>query len=255
MSNLPDARQPSSKSNASDWEDDLGLELTPMSADKSARRLRPLPTNGPVAMVETAFLASTASLIWLVNYYFPPGPLLRIFFPLPTALVYLRWGSRAAWMSALVSGLLLAVLMGPPRSVLFVMPYAILGVQLGFMWMRNATWYSTIFIGALIGTLGFFFRVWLLSIMLGEDLWVYLTTQITQMLDWGLERLVDFGVIGLGTVGQPDLATIQLLATLMVLVSSILYLFTVHLAAWFLFERLGIAMPDPPNWVQVLLDE
>ncbi|HEY9861167.1 MAG TPA: hypothetical protein V6D16_16825, partial [Candidatus Obscuribacterales bacterium] len=61
-------------------------------------------TGAPLAMVETAFLASTASLIWLVNYYFPMGPLLRIFFPVPIALVYLRWGHRAAWMSALVSG-------------------------------------------------------------------------------------------------------------------------------------------------------
>jgi hypothetical protein len=42
-------------------------------------------------MVETAFLASTASLIWLINSYFPLGPVLRIFFPVPIALVYLRW--------------------------------------------------------------------------------------------------------------------------------------------------------------------
>jgi uncharacterized protein YybS (DUF2232 family) len=42
-------------------------------------------------MVETAFLASTAALIWLVNTYFPPGPILRLLFPLPMALVYLRW--------------------------------------------------------------------------------------------------------------------------------------------------------------------
>lgn len=75
------------------------------------------PQSGPVAMVETAFLASTAALIWLVNTYFPPGPVLRVFFPLPMALVYLRWGPRAAWMSALVAGLLLAVLMGPPRKI------------------------------------------------------------------------------------------------------------------------------------------
>ena len=66
----------------------------------------------PLSMVETAFLASTASLIWLINYYFPLGPVLRIFFPIPIALVYLRWGHRASWMSALVSGLLLSVLMG-----------------------------------------------------------------------------------------------------------------------------------------------
>jgi hypothetical protein len=40
-----------------------------------------LPSNpkAPLAMVETAFLASTASLIWLINYYFPLGPLRRFF--------------------------------------------------------------------------------------------------------------------------------------------------------------------------------
>ncbi|NES71958.1 MAG: DUF2232 domain-containing protein, partial [Okeania sp. SIO2D1] len=73
----------------------------------------------PIVLVETAFLASTASLIWFINYYFPLGPLLRVFFPVPIALLYLRWGNRAAWMGAAVSGLLLSVLMGPTRSILF----------------------------------------------------------------------------------------------------------------------------------------
>ncbi|MDY7024381.1 MAG: DUF2232 domain-containing protein, partial [Cyanobacteriota bacterium] len=63
----------------------------------------------PLPMVETAFLASTASLIWFVNYYFPIGPVLRVFFPLPMALLYLRWGKREAWMGALTSLLLLTV--------------------------------------------------------------------------------------------------------------------------------------------------
>ncbi|HEY9878779.1 MAG TPA: DUF2232 domain-containing protein [Leptolyngbyaceae cyanobacterium] len=210
---------------------------------------------GPLVMVETAFLASTASLMWLVNTYFPPGPILRILFPLPMALVYLRWGGRAAWMSALVSGLLLAVLMGPPRSLLFVMPYAILGVQLGFLWIRQANWYASIGLGTIIGTLGFFFRVWLMSILLGEDLWVYLTSQVTQLLNWILDRLIDFGLIGLGAVGEPNLAAVQALAAVMVVLSNIVYLFTVHLAAWLLLERLGTSMPAPPGWVQTLLED
>lgn len=50
----------------------------------------------PLKMVETAFLASAASLIWFINYYFPLGPLLRIFFPVPIALVYLRWGQSGS---------------------------------------------------------------------------------------------------------------------------------------------------------------
>ena len=87
----------------------------------------PLPQRSPrnrrtLMVVETAFLASTGSLIWLINYYFPLGPVLRIFFPVPVALAYLRWGSRAAWMTAVVSGLLLSVLMGPTRSIVFLIP-------------------------------------------------------------------------------------------------------------------------------------
>lgn len=241
------------------WQDDF-FQTPPVKAKPESYRsgVAAAPHQlkaGPLVMVETAFLASTASLIWLVNYYFPPGPLLRIFFPVPTALIYLRWGPRAAWMSALVTGLLLAILMGPPRSILFVMPYGLLGVQLGFMWRRRSNWYSAIALGALLGTLGFFFKVWLLSIMLGEDLWVYLTTQITEFLTWLLNRLIAFGVLELGSVGPPNLLTIQVLSIALVVVSDIVYLFTVHLAAWFLFERLGTVMPAPPNWVQVLLDD
>ena len=111
----------------------------------------------PLQMVETAFLASAASLIWFINFYFPLGPLLRIFFPVPIALVYLRWGSRAAWMAALVSGLLLSVLMGPTRSILFVMPYGLLGVLLGTTWHRRSPWAISIGLGTLLGVVGSFF--------------------------------------------------------------------------------------------------
>jgi uncharacterized protein YybS (DUF2232 family) len=40
-----------------------------------------------------------------------------------------------------------------------------------------------------------------------------------------------------------------------VLCSDFIYLFTVHLAAWLLLERLGNPIPNPPRWVQVLMDD
>lgn len=200
----------------------------------------------PLVMVETAFLASTCSLIWLINYYFPMGPLLRIFFPVPIALVYLRWGNRAAWMSALVSGLLLSVLMGPTRSILFFIPYGLMGVQLGALWRRRANWLFSIGTGAMIGTFGFFFRFWLLSLLLGEDLWVYMTTQVMDLAEWGFVKL--------GLLQEPSLALIQVIAVGIVIVNNIVYLFVVHLVALLLLDRLGNPIPRPPNWVQVLLD-
>ncbi|MBW4576573.1 MAG: DUF2232 domain-containing protein [Aphanothece sp. CMT-3BRIN-NPC111] len=200
----------------------------------------------PLILVETAFLASTASLIWLFNYYFPLGPVLRIFFPVPIALVYLRWGNRASWMSALVSGLLLSVLMGPTRSILFFIPYGLMGVQLGALWRRQSSWVFSIAIGSLIGTFGFFFRFWLLSILLGEDLWVYLMNQMTQLAEWGFVKL--------GWLAVPSLPLIQAIAVGMIVIQNIFYLFVVHLVALLLLDRLGNPIPRPPAWVQVLLD-
>jgi uncharacterized protein YybS (DUF2232 family) len=202
--------------------------------------------DAPLRLVETAFLASTASLIWLVNYYFPLGPLLRVFFPVPIALVYLRWGNRASWMSALVSGLLLSVLMGPTRSILYVIPFGIMGVLLGGLWRRKASWSISISLGALIGTIGFFFRFWLLSALVGQDLWVYLTAQVTEMVEWVLVKL--------GWLSVPSLSAIQAIAAGMILVNNIIYLFVVHLVALLLLDRLGNPIPRPPNWVQVLID-
>ncbi|XPM56638.2 MAG: hypothetical protein EDM05_000570 [Leptolyngbya sp. IPPAS B-1204] len=103
--------------------------------------------------------------------------------------------------------------------------------------------------------MGFFTRVALLSVFLGEDLWSYLTNRITDLIQWALSKLVAWGLLGLEVLGQTNLTTIQIATVGVVLVSDFVYLFTVHLAAWLLLERLGSPIPDPPHWVQVLMDE
>ncbi|HEY9658063.1 MAG TPA: DUF2232 domain-containing protein [Allocoleopsis sp.] len=220
---------------------------------RSTSYTRTLPP--PLVMVETAFLASTAGLLWLVSYYLSIGPWMRILFPTPIALAYLRWGHRASWMTAIVSGLLLSVLMGPYLSILFFIPYGLLGVHLGAMWKRQAAWFPSIATGTLIATSGFFFRIWLLSIFLGEDLWAYLTNRIADFIQWGLSKLIDWGLLGIDVLGQTNVTAVQLMTVGVVLCSDFVYLFTVHLAAWLLLERLGNPIPDPPHWVQVLMEE
>jgi uncharacterized protein YybS (DUF2232 family) len=205
-----------------------------------------LKVDAPLRMVETAFLASTASLIWFINFYFPLGPLLRIFFPVPIALVYLRWGSRAAWMGAVTSGLLLAVLMGPLRSLLFVVPFAFMGVLLGATWHRGVSWIVSITLGSLLGSLGVFFRLWILSVLSGEDLWVYLINQITEITAWIFLQLQ--------LLATPSVFLIQVGAIAVIVINNFIYLFVVHLAAWLLLERLGNPIPRPPRWVQALMD-
>jgi uncharacterized protein YybS (DUF2232 family) len=223
-------------------QENLSSDLT--TSQQSERS--PVKPDPPLAMVETAFLASTASLIYFINFYFPLGPLLRIFFAIPVAIVYLRWGMRAGWMASGVSGLLLAVLMGPIPSLLYVMPYGIMGVLLGAAWRRRSPWIMSIALGTLLGAIGFFFRFWLMSIWSGRDLWVYLIVEVTELAEWIFDKL--------GLLLQPSMLVIQVLALALVIASNLVYLFVVHLVAWLLLDRLGNPIPRPPHWVQVLMD-
>ena len=216
---------------------------SPVDSKKFVEPLRAAP---PLKMVETAFLASATSLIYFINYYFPLGPLLQIFFPVPIALLYLRWGRRAAWMGALVSFLLLSVLMGPTRSIVFVVPYGLMGVLLGVTWKRRSPWMVSIGLATLLGVFGVFFRLWLLLVLSGEDVWVYSITQVTNLLEWLFLKA--------GLLTQPSRVLVEASAIASVFINNIIYLFAVHLAAWFLFDRLGNPIPRPPRWVQVLMD-
>ncbi len=223
-------------------------DIVPDTQDPDARSpyVRKVDPASPIVLVETAFLASAASLVWLVNSYFPMGPILQVFFPVPIALIYLRWGSRAAWMGALVSGLLLSVLIGPARSIQYVMPFGVMGVLLGTLWYRRANWATSIAIATLLGVFGAFFRIGLLSVLSGDDLWLYGTNQITNLLEWLFVKL--------GLLMQPSLPLVQAVVIGMIFVQNMVYLFAVHLVSWFLCDRLNTPIPRPPHWVQVLLD-
>ena len=199
-----------------------------------------------IALVESAFLASTASLIWLIDYYFRLGPFLKMLFPLPIALVYLRRGRRASIMTTIVCGLLLGILMGPPRSIVYIIPYGLMGIQLGALWRNGASWYLSLLVGSFIGSFGFFFRFWLFSILLGEDLWIYVINQIRGLAEWIFLKL--------GILAEPTFITIQILAIAVVLVNNLIYSLTVHLVALLMLDRLHNPIPRPPNWIKIILD-
>lgn len=217
-------------------------ELNPRSTPKPINEVR----TSTLVLVETAFLASAGSLIWLINSYFPIAQVLRIFFPIPTILVYLRRGSRAANMSVLISGLLLTVLVGPTRSILYVIPYGVMGLQLGFMWKRKSSWLYSVTLGTIVFTMGMFFRVWVLSILLGEDVWFYSIGAFTNLAEWIFMKL--------GLLAVPSISVIEALAVAAIVFNSLIYSFAVHTVALLLMDRLEDPIPKPPEWIEILLD-
>lgn len=67
------------------------------------------------------------------------------------------------------------------------------------------------------------------------------------LLAWVFEKL--------GILIDPSLAAVQVVAVALVAVQSLGYVLLVHLVALLLMERLGHPIPDPPPWLQALIDE
>jgi uncharacterized protein YybS (DUF2232 family) len=126
------------------------------------------------------------------------------------------------------------------------MPYGFQGLLLGWLWTRRAKWWISIALATVLGTFGIFFKIWLLSVFLNQDLWVYFTTQVTELINWVLEKL--------GMFIQPSLELVQWSATAMIVINNVVYILVVHLVALLLLDRLGNPIPRPPQWIQVLLD-
>jgi uncharacterized protein YybS (DUF2232 family) len=198
-----------------------------------------------LALVETAFLASTASLGWLASFYLGLTPVLRLFLPIPLALATRRWGHRWGWLGLGTTFLLLSVLMGPPRGLAYIFRYGFLALLLGYHWRRGEGWGTTVVQGVGVGTVGFFGQITVLSVLVGENLWLYVTAQATQALEWVLDRL--------GILAQPEVSWIQVATVVLVMVNSAVYTFVVQLVAWALLERLDAPVPPPPPWLRVWL--
>lgn len=197
-------------------------------------------------LMETAYLASATALLWVALYYLPVGgPLFRLALPLPLALLQLRNGGRCGAEGLLVAALLLVALMGPIRGPLMLFPYGLLALWLGWGWSRGASWWLTWGLGLLIGTLGFLVRVAVLSVLVGENLWVVITTAAAGLLDQ-IGNLLNLG-------GGPDLTEVQLMALALVLFQNLVYVLALHAFAYWIFPRLQAPISEPPDLLRSLV--
>jgi hypothetical protein len=144
-----------------------------------------------------------------------------------------------------VTALLLLALMGPIRGPLVLFPYGFLALWLGWGWRRRLSWWITLPVGGLIGAVGFLVRVAVLSVMVGENLWVVITTAAAGLL----ERLLGLLALGPGF----DLMQVQLAALALVLIQNLLIVLCLHAVAYWIFPRLQSPISEPPPALRSLV--
>jgi uncharacterized protein YybS (DUF2232 family) len=118
--------------------------------------------------------------------------------------------------------------------------------MLGYLWRRRSPWSVSIFLGTILGSLGALFQLVFVSFLLGENVWVYITVQLTNFVAWVMQSV--------GSIDLPDLWLVQVLAAIGIVFSNVMYQFLVHLVAWLLLDRLGNPISPAPKWLQALLD-
>ena len=191
-------------------------------------------------IIETSYLAAASALIWVALYYLPiGGALFRLVLPLPLTFLQVRRNSRVGLEGVVLSVLLLVALMGPVRGPLMLFPYGLLALWLGWSWRRGISWWFSWGVGVFIGTTGFLVRVAVLSLLVGENLWVVITRAGSAFLD----GFLDLFHIPLA----PALLEVQLMALALIVLQELVYVLALHALAFWLFPRLNVEIPDPPR--------
>ena len=97
----------------------------------------------------------------------------------------------------------------------------------------------------MIGTTGFLVRVFFLSLLVGENLWVVITRAGSLLL----ERIIDLFQLQF----IPDITFIQLSALFLVVFQELIFVLTLHAVAFWIFPRLQAAIPSPPRALEALV--
>jgi len=206
----------------------------------------PLSKRKALKIVESSYLAAATSLIWIALYYLPiGGAVFRLALPLPLALLQIRRGVKTGLEGVMICVMLLTVLMGPFRGPLVLFPYGLLSLWLGYSWYKEWNWWLSWSVGVLIGTMGFLVRVFFLSILVGENLWVIIMRAGAALLEKGIDTF--------NLPLTPDMTQVQIAALCLVVTQEIVYVLCLHALAYWIFPRLKSYLPEPPALLENLI--
>ena len=206
----------------------------------------PLSKRKALKIVESSYLAAATALIWIALYYLPiGGAVFRLALPLPLALLQIRRGVKTGIEGVTICVMLLTALMGPLRGPLVLFPYGLLSLWLGYSWQKGWNWWLSWSVGVSIGTMGFLVRVFALSVLVGENLWVILTRAGAGLLEKGID------IFNLSFT--PDMRQVQIVALCLIITQEIVYVLCIHALAYWIFPRLKSSIPEPPALLETLI--
>lgn len=206
-------------------------------------------------LVEGALFAAVSVVLGLAGYFLPAiGLVVMFFWPVPVALVYIRHEARTAFLTVVVTGLVLSLVIGALQALFIVLISGSLGLALGFAYHRRFSGTATLLLmvgAALFATVA---SAVLSYYLLGISLY----QTMDQLFEETIKGLTLYEKIGL----QPEMvqamrdhllqakATVPLLIPSGLLVSAFFLAYLNLAAATPVLQRFGFQLPGLPPFRQ-----
>lgn len=191
-------------------------------------------------------MAALTVVLALAAVYVPLlGFVLTFFLPAPVAVVAVRHGAGAAFLSVAATAVLLALFLGPVQALAVVVVFAFLGLAFGFSLRRGWDAGRTILLGALAVAVTLALSVLLSRLVFHEDVLAMLLDAVEssarRLAAWNLptaRQTAEMLKAMMRQLKEQPLLFIAPVGASMVVLSAIYYA-----ALRPLFQRLGIAVP------------
>jgi uncharacterized protein YybS (DUF2232 family) len=147
------------------------------------------------SIVEGAFLSAITAILFLASLYIPLlGTLISFLCPLPIIMLCLRHTIKVAFISLVISFLLVSLLAGPFQGLIAILGFGALGIALGIAIKRKLSLLEIIFVASITSFISkvllMFIGLWLMDInplLLGLD-------QIDQSINQSLSFYKNMGL-------------------------------------------------------------
>ncbi|PNW81039.1 hypothetical protein CHLRE_07g340150v5 [Chlamydomonas reinhardtii] len=192
-------------------------------------------------LVETAMLAAVSGLAYLLSTILKLETSLGYFLPLPVVLAAMRGGGRAGWRTMSATCFLLVVLLGPLRAASYLWLHGLLAATLGSLWKARCGFWTCIAAGAAVRMLGQFAYLLMSSVMMNENMWALMLSNIYNMLDQISASL--------NISGAPSPLLVSCMVGSLLLVNSLTYNFLVQLVYRMLLGGMGYDLGSVPPLV------
>eukprot|EP00877_Chromochloris_zofingiensis_P005383 jgi/Chrzof1/14846/Cz09g18080.t1 len=196
-------------------------------------------------LVETAMLAAVSGLAYLLSTLLKLDNSIGYFLPLPIVIASMRSGIGAGWNTMLATAFLLSVLLGPLRSITYVLVHGILAACLGTLWRYQSSWGISIFLGAVIRMSGQLGYLLLSSVTMNENLFAVILSNVHGLLDQVSAAM--------GVSGAPSTLAIKCMIFALLLVNGLCYVFLLHVVYWFILTGMGFKVGPLPGMIRKYL--